>query len=362
MKTAETNPIYQSKILPIMQKAETEIKTLILVAFLYGKPQLTLLASILTVVNRVRKELPTEFGDTSAYVNGLLSSSDKMVKEYYNKPRATFLQARQELLQTTPADRRVTVNTPKELLDLTKHEKDLWTEAKGSPNVVNYPKELEKTIEKLSEHPIVTQEPGKKPISIWQKAELDTRYEHQMQMLQDLRVKGNDLCWISSHPDCSKRCQPWQGKLVSLSEPSTMSGFRIRKQDGNWVYSLTEIMEQTDKYGYHNNIINGFNCRHRLIPYTKGQLAPKEYTDKEVAKERDIETEIRKKERQIRLLKTKKHLYNESGTKKPMMVVKNKGKKRIVPMKDVIDYLEDKYKKYCEKNGYAWQEYRIKIK
>lgn len=346
MKTAETNPVYQSQILPIIQKAETEIKTLVLVAFLYAQPKAALLGSILAVINRVKKEIPAEFGDTSAYVNGLIHSADKMVAIGYIKPQNAYFAARTQLLSTAP--KSVVVNNPKQLLDITK-SKDLWAEAKGSPNVVNYPKELKKTINDLGGQPMMTYETGKKPITVWQKAELDTRYEHQMQMLQDLRVKGVDLCWISSHANCSKRCQKWQGKLVSLSEPSKYSGFRVKKVDGHWVYSLTEIMAQTDKYGYHNNIINGFNCRHRLIPYT-GQSAPTKYSDEDIAKQRNIEIHIREMERKIRLYKTQERLYNKSGDKITAGQYKALWKK-----------LESYYKRFCEVHGYAWQEYRIKI-
>lgn len=360
MKTAETNPVYQSTILPIMQKAETKIKTLILVAFLYGQPKAALLAAIMAVVKKVKDDIPAEFGDSSAYVNGLISSANKMVEVGYIAPQTAFFRAKADIISSAPAERRVFINNPKELNDFISKPGDMWAEAKGSPNVVWYEKELKQTINRLSEMPTVTQEEGKKPITIWQKAELDTRYENQMQKLQNLRTMGEDLCYISSHPDCSKRCQQWQGKLVSLSEKSTMSGFRVKKIDGKWVYSLVDIMAQVDKYGYHNNIICGFNCRHRLIPYRK-QLPPTAYSDKDVAKERDIETSIRERERKIRLLKTKQRLYNESGIKNPTVKVKM-GKKMVnVSLKEHIKKTEQAYKTFCERNGYAWQEYRIKI-
>ena len=159
-----------------MQKAETEIKTLILVAFLYSQPKTMLIAAILTVINRVKKEIPKEFGDTSAYVNGLIHSADKMVAIGYNKPQAAYLNARTQLLRTAPSGTKITINNPKELNDFLLKKKDLWAEAKGSPNVTNYPKELKKMINDLGGEPMATYETGKKPITVWQKAELDTRY------------------------------------------------------------------------------------------------------------------------------------------------------------------------------------------
>lgn len=349
MKNAETNPLYQSRILPIVQHAETRIKTLVLLSFLFGKTRLALMSSLIAIIKSVEKQLPGDLGDISAYVNGLVDKSDYYIKEFYNKPQNNFLMIRQELLRTNPSAK---IFNPKDLYNLASHPRDLWAEAKASPNVVNYPNELKKMIARLSDSPMTVREPGKKPISIWQKAELDTRYENQMQMLQDLRVKGEDLCWISSHVDCSKRCEPWQGKLVSLEKHGD-ANFVVDTVDGHTVYSLPDIMAQVDKYGYHNNIICGFNCRHRLIPYRKGTVAPREYKKGEIAKQRSIEISIRERERQIRLYKTNEHLYNESGITPPTI----KG----VPLKKYIKGLESSYKAFCEKNGYAWQEYRIKI-
>lgn len=111
MRTAETNPIYQSKILPIIQKAETEIKTLILVAFLYAQPKTMLLGSILAVINRVKKELPIEFKDRDQYVKGLVASADRMVIEGYNKPQVAYNLARQTLKATSPSP--INITTPK---------------------------------------------------------------------------------------------------------------------------------------------------------------------------------------------------------------------------------------------------------
>ena len=109
-------------------------------------------------------------------------------------------------------------------------------------------------------------------------------------------------------------------------------------------------MDCIDYWGWNNNIIIGFNCRHRLIPFKPGHVPPTKYDDKEIAQQRDIEIKIREMERKIRLLKTKEHLYNKSGDKKTASVYRNLWTK-----------LEKFYKQFCEKNGYAYQPYRIEI-
>ena len=169
-----------------------------------------------------------------------------------------------------------------------------------------------------------------------------------MDMIEDLKNEGHDLCYISSHPDCSKRCEKWQGKLVSLTDHSKYSGFRVGKVDGQWVYSLTDIMAQKDKYGYNNNIISGFNCRHRLYPY-RGQKPPTEYTKEEIRQQREIEQTIRAMEREIRA--EKEHLeFLKKAYPKGVRAATQRVKAKIA-----------QYKAFCDRNGYAWEQYRISV-
>ena len=350
-----TNDLYQSTFLPIFQKAETQIKSLIATAIFNGWPLYDLRLRILGVIKLVNTKVPVNLRDRNAYLNGLVKKSDAYISRYYLPMVSKFAQAQKTVqIATQYAPQPIKVTIPKELLQVSKTKaetRDLWAYQKGSPNVEWYDRELKKTMTKLAEDPITTYEPGKKPISLWQKAELDTRYEHQMQMLDDLREQGVEYAWISSHPNCSKRCAPWQGKLMALNlgakDPTT---FRVGTLDGKAVYSLPDIMAQVDKYGYNNNIICGFNCRHRLIPYKPGSVAPEKYTREEVAKERKIEAQMREMERNIRNLKTKEILCLKIGN-----------------MKGAKDYraqwqsLFAHYKSFCEHNGYAWYQYRVNV-
>lgn len=350
LKEVYTDNLYQSTFMPIFQKAETKIKSLILAAFFIGNPKYILRLSIAKIIADVAEKIPNDLHDKDVYINSLVTKSEGWLHFYFDRPQETFRKVRTELLNTLPQGKIApNITTPQELVKFVQ-SKEMWAEAKGSPNVVNYPKEVNLRLNQLAADPCTTQEPGKKPISLWQKAELDVRYEHQMQDLQNKRLMGVELAWTSSHPNASKRCAPWQGKLMALEGHATMSGFRIGKVDGHWVYSLVDIMAQTDKYGYHNNIICGFNCRHRLIPYQKGTVAPKEYTAKEMDEQRKIEAHIRDMERNIRLQKTRATLYHKIGETKIASKTTN-----------IVDKMIKSYKSYCEKNGYAYHEYRIKI-
>lgn len=346
-----TNDLYQSTFMPIFQKAETKIKTLILVAFLYSEPLLSLRAKIDGVIRWAVSQVPKELHDKNAYLRGLKKKSEDFILLYYKKPQRGYKEAKESLLKTVPPGRKPPkIENPQDLLNFTSKPKDMWAEAKATPNVINYPKEVKKRLEQLAQEPVTTFEPGKKPISLWQKAELDVRYEGQMKMLDDLREQGVQYAWTSSHPDCSKRCAPWQGKLMDLTNHAKGPNHQVTTIDGHPVYSLLDIMAKTDKYGYQNNIICGFNCRHHLIPYKKGVYGPKEYTEKDVSKQRAIEEHIRSMEREIRKLKTQALLFEKSGQIKIAKSINNR-----------VKILVSKYKAFCEANGYSWNEYRINI-
>ena len=327
MKSVSVNSKYQSTFLPIFQRAETKIKLAVLTAFLTLKSEyllrLEITAIIASVINQTKG-----VKDIEEYIQGLRASSNRFIIDYYRRPIVEFQKKDLDLL------------LPKDAF--------MKSQAKGSVVIEDYAKKLKAKMKQLSETPVMTFGGGKKPISLWQKAELDVRYKHNMDMIEDLKNEGHDLCYISSHPDCSKRCEKWQGKLVSLTEHSKYSGFRVGKVDGQWVYSLTDIMAQKDKYGYNNNIISGFNCRHRLYPY-RGQKPPTEYTKEEIRQQREIEQTIRAMEREIRA--EKEHLeFLKKAYPKGVRAATQRVKAKIA-----------QYKAFCDRNGYAWEQYRISV-
>ena len=346
-----TNDLYQSTFMPIFQKAETRIKLLILAAFLYSTSLLTLRSQIDGIIKWVTLQIPNDLHDKTAYIKGLKASSEKFILLYYKKPQRVYKAAKESLLQTLPKDKKApNIQNPQQMLDFVSNKQNMWPEAKATPNVVDYAKQVKKKIEQLGKEPTVTYEPGKKPISLWQKAELDVRYEGQMKMLDDPKKEGVQYAWTSSHPDCSKRCAPWQGKLMDLTNHAKGPNHQVTTIDGHPVYSLIDIMAKTDKYGYNNNIICGFNCRHHLIPYKEGEYGPKQYTEKDVAKQRRIEEHIRLMEREIREMKSDALLFEKAGQIKIAKSINNR-----------VKILVSKYKAFCEAHGYAWNEYRIKI-
>lgn len=364
-KTNITNPLYQSEFLPIIQRAETEIKKLVQYYALRLKSKIELREKINGIIKGVAKHLPFSLYDRDKYLYGLHDTSEKMIKRFYNSVVAQYFLVVSLLIL---AGHRKKPQNPLELLIFEKKNpglvekviksspKNMWSEAKGTPYVSDYGTLVKRRQRELANTITVSSDTGKHPISLWQKAEIDIRYENQMKMLNGMIDDGVKLAWLSSHPDCSKRCEKWQGELVSLNESagggqtrfSPKSAFYLRTVDGHKVYSLMDITNVTDKYGYFNNIIVGFNCRHHLIPYT-GQLPPKEYDAHDIKKERAINAKLREFERKIRFNKQMAILYNKTS---PELAAQHR---------KIAEILTAKYKKFAEEHGFAWYDYRIKV-
>ena len=360
-KTNLTNNKFQSQILPIIEKAEVEIKKLINFYALYHKPKKELRDKINGIIMAVAKRLPFSLYDRQGYIDGLKETAEKMIRKFYDVVLLNFSKI---VIFLSALNLEKGIKTPMQLYEKVVKDKqfirvikenayqlDMWSVAKGSPNVLDYAKALKEKQKELAATTTTTSVTGKKPISVWQKAEIDLRHEKQMDMIQDLKDRNVKLAWTSTHPDCSKRCEKWQGKLFDLqADSSQLSGHRMNyKVDGHTVYCFKEVISQVDKYGYTNNIIVGFNCRHKLIPYEKGSVPPEEYTEKEIKKEREINANLREMERKIRYYKKQAILYNK--TDKRMSIV----------MKRKAEVLFNRYKRYAERNGFAWYDYRTKV-
>lgn len=335
-KSNITDSEKQEQYLPETEKTERKIKRLILLAFLFLLPRYLLIIQIQQVIDEYILKLPDWVINRKDYIKSLQLLAQSLIHNFYDRQLNEFYKKKKKIEKKT----KIEIKTPKELIKI-----DTKYDAKGTPYIENYGKKL---IGRVNE--MATQKATTNGISNWQKAELDLRHEHQQKMIDDLVGNGVRYAWTSSHPDCSKRCEHWQGKLFDLqSDKSELSNHRMKqKKDGHTVYCFKEIIDKVDKYGYHNNIIVGFNCRHRLVPYTSNSTVPNDYTKGQVEKNRKINARLRDMERAIRKLKQEINLIKEIDAKK--------AKQLKIRCKELIE----QYKAYAEENGYAWYEYRIK--
>lgn len=347
----------QQRFLGDLSRAETRLKCLVVLAVLTLKPKMVIYAAISRLISELVLSETVIEGDK--YLLGLKSSAIEMVRELYPKVEKAHKIMSEALLKAGAITEKQ-AETPLSLFDtLSKKSqkdmviaeskvKDIWAKRKGVPNVSDYAKQVKRYIGEASKTDFAPAHDGKKPITMWQKAELDLRYQSQLEMLEEKKATGDKLWWISSHPDCSERCAKWQGKLVNITDHAELSGFRMKdKEGGHTVYSLTDIMAQKDKYGYNNNVIIGFNCRHRLLPYRKGETPTEEYSKEEMQRERKVNATLRAMERAIRKIKQEAdvtRIYDPARAKR---------------LHEWAKTLTEKYKKYANDNGYPWFPYRI---
>ena len=158
-------------------------------------------------------------------------------------------------------------------------------------------------------------------VSLRNIAEMQVRQERHQQELQDIVDAGNDLVWIVPHANCSERCEPWQGKLYSISgRYGEIDGINFQP-----LSNATDIYETT-KSGkvYKNGCISGFNCRHILKPYTKG-FKPTEIPANVIDKQREVDRTQRYLERGVRAWKERALLFKGIDNKR-YIYSKNKAK------------------------------------
>ena len=176
-------------------------------------------------------------------------------------------------------------------------------------------------------------------VSLRSSVEMVIRGQKQDKMVADMRASGVTLAWIRPHANCSKRCEPWQGKLYSLDgKRGTVDGIRFRPlEDAMNIYVRTSKGRV-----WRNGCISGFNCRHQLIPYARGNK-PTEIPADVIAKKRKLEETQRKMEREVRKQKSVWRTYNKFPDKG--------SRAKAAEARDNYQILSLKYEQFCRKNG-----------
>lgn len=191
-------------------------------------------------------------------------------------------------------------------------------------------------------------------VSVRNKAEMAVRYDAMKEELKELVADKEQYVIVSQHADASLRCSPLQGLLYKLDvnpedhikivlsskELGSKKPKEIGKVDGTPYYSLKEAMS----YG-----LFSYNCRHRFIKYIPGQkITPQyQYDSKAAEAKREIDTNMRALERQIRMLKEREVLSLDPKERKAYI----KASKQA----------QAKYRAYAQKHGRVINEWRCSI-
>lgn len=187
-------------------------------------------------------------------------------------------------------------------------------------------------------------------------SEMNVRLQAYQEQKQKLISDGVKLVYVPPHSNCSKRCQPYQGKVYSLT------GQREQYDRGTAI-PIEDVAENVTVQGkrdpsrtYYAGLFS-YNCRHRMRPYHDGQFL--EVIPKDVIEStRKIEQRQREMEREIRTLKEQRLYYR--------VIKKKLTKAQQGVMKTEIDGLTDKikdktkaYESYSARNNVPYNPTRL---
>ncbi len=225
-----------------------------------------------------------------------------------------------------------------------------WAHNRATPLTKQYDKVMRRVMRGLREITMMNPKPDYETnVNLRNVAEMEVRLQHQHEMIKDLREQGTRLVWIEPHANCSRRCEKYQGKLYSLDGTSG-------EIDGEQYLPLTEATDNpadfyTTKSGvtYHNGCITGFNCRHRLIPYQKGNK-PATIPANVIRRQRFLEAEQREMERDIRRAREITKLLGGIGA----------GKAYTAALRRQVE-LREKYEAFSRKHRVPFYRERLRV-
>ena len=185
--------------------------------------------------------------------------------------------------------------------------------------------------------------------------EMGIRFAKYQEQKRQLIADGVRLVYVPPHANCSKRCQPFQGRIYSLD--NTRGAV-----DGRQYIPIEEVAEKKTVQGKRDPSrtyaagLFAYNCRHVMHPYEDGQNI-EVIPDKVIERQREIETTQREMEREIRALREKHALY--------MQVCQTSQNKNLeAERKKVWHQIAEKrkaYRAFCEKNKIPRYDDRLKI-
>lgn len=187
-------------------------------------------------------------------------------------------------------------------------------------------------------------------------SEINVRFKAYQEQKQKLISDGVKLVYVPPHSNCSKRCQPYQGKVYSLT------GQREQYDRGTAI-PIEDVAENVTVQGkrdpsrtYYAGLFS-YNCRHRMRPYHDGQFL--EVIPKDVIETtRKIEQRQREMEREIRTLKEQR-LYYRVIKKKLTKAQQGVMQTEINGLTDKIKDKTKSYESYSASNHVPYNPTRL---
>ena len=141
--------------------------------------------------------------------------------------------------------------------------------------------------------------------------------------IERMKEYGTDLVLVSSLPDPREACSRIQGKVASLSNPSS-----------NPKYPSVYDFGYGEPWG-----LRGINCRHRFFPWFEGisENNQPQYSEEEMTKNRELRQKQRYLERQIRRAKRELKLAEAIGDEEMTLAKKRLVRRRQARMREFIN-------------------------
>ena len=141
--------------------------------------------------------------------------------------------------------------------------------------------------------------------------------------IERMKEYGTDLVLVSSLPDPREACSHIQGKVASLSNPSS-----------NPKYPSVYDFGYGEPWG-----LRGINCRHRFFPWFEGisENNQPQYSEEEMTQNRKLRQRQRYLERQIRQAKRELKLAEIIGDEETILAKKKLLRNRQARMREFIN-------------------------
>lgn len=352
---------YKAEYISLLNEVETKFKKIIVEDITNDVPVIKTSETLDKLIAEFEKNIPDDFFDKKNMVLALRTSKRRLYNEFKLRVNPVWDRARKEmedrlgiklynqaqLLQALMKNLR-TIDA--NLVPDVSQETTVVFQM-GTPYIANYYNQFQSAIGDLSEASITEPIPEtpegkiKGAMSLRSLVELNIRQKFHQDQFASMVKAGTKLAWVSTHADCSKRCEPFQGKLYSLNGTSgTIDGYKYEP-----IEKATDIFVKTKNGRLWKNGLFGFNCRHRLIAYEPNTKPPLDYSSKEMAKEREISNKQRYMERLVFKKKLEAKLIQELNPQRSKSL--NKAAKEI----------NQTYQAYSAKNNHAFFPSRVAI-
>lgn len=185
-------------------------------------------------------------------------------------------------------------------------------------------------------------------------AEMIVRFDRYKQQREELTSRGVTLVYVPPHSNCSKRCQPWQGRLYSLDGSSGVIDGKKYVPIEEAADNQTYTSKNTGRT-YYNGLF-AYNCRHEMQEYQRGMVFEK-IPDDVIERRRELEAKQRRMERDYRAMREKEELYRILGNRtqnRSVLQIATKTRKKAAEIRK-------EYEAFSRKNNIAFFPNRLQI-